>query len=197
VKQSILAVPAIALLLMSAGCTAATPAPSPGSQSTEVPPAPLETTSPALDPEEVKASALAQGRPAAAFDRKCEVWKMPEAATEDQAWANEMGAAWLAAEKAKCSDGIMLPGYYVESWEPGEPGELTLIVDSAINTIELNEHFSNLGWVAHGFLCELYRDKPGLSKVTAITDDGKREETVTRQDLETQPGFDPTSNSGC
>lgn len=140
---------------------------------------------------------MAAGRPEAAFDRNCEVWKSPEATTEPEAWANEIGGAWLEAKKAKCPDGITLPGYYVESWKPSAPGEITLIVDRAIDTIELNEHFSNLEWVAFGFICELYRDRPDLSKVVAITDGGGRKETVTREDLEAQGNLDLTSNSNC
>lgn len=95
-----------------------------------------------------------------------------------------MGAAWLDSRDAGCPDAITFPDYSVESWEPGAPGELTLIVDSAINKIEFSEESGNLNRVAFDFICELYRDKPELSKVLAATDDGKWKETVTRKDLE-------------
>ena len=166
----------------------------------EVKSPPVETGAPVIDIPAAKAAAIESGRPEAAWDKNCVAWEMPEADTKGQAWANEMGAAWLDSLDAGCPDAITFPDYYVDSWEPGAPGELTLIVDSAINKIEFSGESGNLNRVAFDFICELYRDKPELSKVVAATDDGKWKETVTRKDLEDREarGFmDLASNADC
>lgn len=140
-------------------------------------------------PNQVKASASAAGRPEAAFDENCQVWKMPGSKTEAQERANKLGAEWLENHAgAGCPDAVAFPFYFVESWETPAAGVLQVNVESAIDAIDFNPDATNLAWIATDTMCALYEDEPDLSKVTAVTENGSRQETYTRNDYSSDPG---------
>lgn len=134
-----------------------------------------EATPASVDPEQVKASASAAGRPEAAFDENCDVWEMPDANTEEQKWANKLGSEWLESTPAVlCPDALAYPFYFVESWESPATGALQVNVDSTIDAIDFNTDATMLARIASDTMCALYDDEPELSKVTAVTENGSR-----------------------
>lgn len=147
-----------------------------------------ESAPASVDPEQVKASASAAGRPEAAFDENCEVWEMSDVNTEEQKWANKLGSEWLDSTPAVlCPDALAFPFYFVESWESPATGVLQVNVDSTIDAIEVNPDATKLAWIASDTMCALYDDEPELSKVTAVTENDSRQETFTRGDYESDP----------
>lgn len=203
-----IAAPVLVAAIALAGCSTAGPADqaetagaeatsSPQAAPTQIPTTTAESTAaeqggesaPAsVDPEQVKASASAAGRPESAFDENCEVWEMPDADTQEQKWANKLGAEWLDSTPAVlCPDALAYPFYFVESWESPATGALQVNVDSTIDAIDFNPDATMLARIASDTMCALYDDEPELSKVTAVTENGSRQETFTRGDYESDP----------
>ncbi|MDO5745019.1 MAG: hypothetical protein Q4P23_11185 [Micrococcaceae bacterium] len=122
-----------------------------------------------LDPEVVKSRAIANGRPIAAFDIECQVWTMPIAGTDEQAWANRLGSEFLASNNAQCPDQITFPYYFIESFGPGGPGELVVIAEDDLDRVsitDLDGETQELNDIATGVLDEVMDTNPDLEKVT-------------------------------
>ncbi|WP_417215207.1 hypothetical protein [Arthrobacter sp.] len=133
-KGSIVAAPFLLCALALAGCSASAQATASTPQTPVVAPqsaAAAANPGPGVDAEAVKASAVAAGRPAAAFDIQCQVWEQPAPQTPAEKWAQAIGSDWLAADHADCPDQITLPGYFAESFQRGATGELVVIVEDA------------------------------------------------------------------
>lgn len=127
-KRSIVAAPFLLGALALSGCSASVGTSAPTPQAGQ---AASATSGQGVDPAAVKASAIAAGRPAAAFDIDCQVWNMPQADTPEQVWANQIGSDWLSAHHADCPDQITLPNYFLESFKKGSDGELIAIAEDA------------------------------------------------------------------
>ncbi len=111
--------------------------------------------------EAVKASALAAGRPEAAYDLHCEVWSLPKALTEEQKWANSLGKTWLDGHGVTCPDAITYPNYFVQGFEPGVEGELVVALE---NFPGAREAMPAASW---DIMDHVGRKYPELNKITA------------------------------
>lgn len=150
-----------------------------------VEPTPTATPTPTkpVDLKAAKAEAIAAGRPEAAWDKKCVAWEMPKADTKGQAWANKLGAEFLESRHVECPDQITMPYYYIETFEPGAPGELVVRVGPEMNRILGNPpsgRYFDLEAVAKGVMDGVMDDNPEVKKVTALTPTGKKGGSASR-----------------
>lgn len=163
------------------GCTAGPLAPEASPQSTEVTltasagpsasDAPKVKPVKVLDPETVKSREIANGRPLAAFDIECQVWKTPIAGNDEQAWANRLGSEFLESRNAECPDHITFPYYFIEAFKPGGPGELVVVAEDDLDRVTLPDadgEISELTHMATGVLDEIMDTNPDVEKVTVI-----------------------------
>lgn len=186
----------VAALGLSA-CSASTDAP--GAAPPTVPATPEATPAPTvapvkvLDPERVKAEALENGRPVAAWDIDCIAWETPQAGTKGQEWANKLGADFLDNQSADCPDAITYPYYYIESFEPGTEGELIVTVEQDMNRIlhgPRRGEYDDVYQVALGVLDSIASKNPSLKRVTAQLPNGDRYGTANLGEDRRPPGGD-------
>jgi hypothetical protein len=180
--------------LVLTGCTAETE-PGPGKSSTatvsgaaattaspEAPTAEAPSPSPTVvDVEEAKAAAIAAGRPEPAWDKSCVAWKLPEADTEAQQWANDVTTTWLDVHGADCPDAIVWPHYYVETVRAGAPGELVVTIDDEALADYFVDPNSDKGLQQLGFwmMDSIRPAHPDLTALTVTVEDTDRSWTAT------------------
>lgn len=186
------------LLLVAAlgltGCTGDTLAPESAAQTAEVAPTASAGSSASdalkvkpvkvLDPEAVKSRAIDNGRPIAAFDIECHVWKTPIAGNDEQAWANKLGAEFLESNDAKCPDQITFPYYFIESFGPGE---LVVVAEDDLDRVTiagLDGEMSELGEIATGVLDDIMDTNPDVKKVTVILPPADKSGTSDRREVQ-------------
>lgn len=163
------------------GCSAATDEPPEATSAplvamTSAPPA-TPTPAKPVDVKAAKAESIEAGRPVPAWDKNCVAWEVPNADTKGQAWANKLGTEFLKSRDAECPDQVIMPYYYIESFEPGEPGELIVRVEPEMNRIlgELGRgSYVYLVSVAEGVMDGIMDSHPDVKKVTALTPTGKK-----------------------
>ncbi|GHD06175.1 hypothetical protein [Zhihengliuella salsuginis] len=126
------------------------------------------------DPADIKAAAVANGRPEAAFDEFCQLWSLPSAGSDRQQWANEVTGHWLSGHGADCPDAVVHPGYFVQSTMPGAPGELVATLEAAPGSADA------LGGVGYSIMEQTAEAYPELERVTAVTHDGGASRSYTR-----------------
>lgn len=122
----------------------------------------------AAELEELKAQAIANGRPAAAWDIDCVAWVVPETQNSEQQWADRLGQEFLASRAASCPDAIIFPYYFIESFAAGEPGELLVKIEPELNRIMALKVDDSLDAhnLANGILATLMGTNPDLRTVT-------------------------------
>lgn len=151
---------ALIAALALTGCVSAEP-------SAESMPAPTvkpvkETAS--ADLAALKSEAIKAGRPESAWDKNCAAWELPSNNGENQAWANKLGTAWLAAHNnAGCPDAITWPSYYVESWGSSKTGELTIYAEDTESTEWVS--------IAQDVMCKVSKDST-VENVRVLTVSG-------------------------
>lgn len=126
------------------------------------------------DPADIKAAAVANGRPEAAFDEFCQLWSLPSAGSDRQQWANEVTGHWLSGHGADCPDAVVHPGYFVQSTMPGAPGELVATLEAAPGSADA---LDDVGYSIMEQAAEAYLE---LERVTAVTSDGSASRSYTR-----------------
>lgn len=145
-----------------------------------------DSTASAVDPEKIEASAIADGRPAAAYDIQCQVWKMPEPDTSEQAWAYNLGAEFLESENAECPDPITFPDYFIESFHWGDLDELLVEAEAdlmLVVTVDAEGTASELAPILQNVFDGIMDANPGLEKVTATLPGTSLSQTATRADM--------------
>lgn len=161
-KKTIAAAAVLAALALT-GCSAgnhqsAEPTPSPTAASS------AKATDSTSSPKDVKAEAIAAGRPESAWDKNCTTWETPARSDANQGWANELGNKWLQSHNgAGCPDSIAWPNYYVESWGSTKPGELEIYAEDTKSTEWVS--------IAQDVMCSLQKE-PELKNVRVLTSAG-------------------------
>jgi hypothetical protein len=113
---------------------------------------------------------------------------LPEAGTDSQKWANELGQEWLDARGADCPDAITHPFYFVESFKPGNKGEMIVVIDNSLKktawkSADGKELPAVMWHLAAGVMIDVTNDHPELTKVTAVTEDGDWKISVNPQEV--------------
>lgn len=104
---------------------------------------------------------------------------------QPESWADEKVYTWFEVEGAEDFSEFYSPFNLVQSWEQGDDGEVILTVDSGITAGDriYNEDLgpaNDLWLIAAVMIEQTLAESPGLEAVTAVTADGQRTETVTR-----------------
>lgn len=165
-KNLILAVPLLAALAL-VGCTAPSPA--------------AETTA-----DQIAVGTSAEGAPSG---EAAESVSKSGSSASLNVWADQKMEQWFNAEgSSKGVQGFIGDFRLIKSWEASKSGEIVLRVDGSITTHDdvYNQKLGSANnlWLIPAVMMEsIYEIAPELEKVTAITDDGKRTEAFTRNDL--------------
>lgn len=106
-----------------------------------------------------------------------------------QEWADQKVAKWFDVEGAQNFGEFYAPFNFVESWEQGDAGEVILSVDPQITDGDTVYHqdlgpANDLWLIAAVMLEQTEKESPDLQAVTAVTTDGERSETFTREYME-------------
>ncbi|WP_102159186.1 hypothetical protein [Zhihengliuella halotolerans] len=138
------------------------------------------------DPEQIKADAIASGRPEAAWDIDCIAWELPEASTDEQLRANHIAQTWLDAHEAGCPDAITFPWYYVEAFLPTDDGGVEVVLDAKARAEEYIKRDSDQDLQSTGFgVFETLEDASvSLPSVTVSLDGTDRSFRVTPEQVE-------------
>lgn len=175
-KKKLAALAAIASLAL-AGCST-------GNQSTDAPPSATATLSgpesaTAVPAADLKAEAIASGRPESAWDKNCVTWETPNRGETNQEWANKLGNRWLESHNgAGCPDAIVWPNYYVESWGSTKPGELVIYAEDTKSTEWVS--------IAQDVMCSLQKDAE-LENVRVLTSEGEARAHWGRNEMKKTP----------
>lgn len=118
---------------------------------------------------------------------------MPEATTNGQAWANELGEAFLdSRNKAECPDAVRYPFYYLESFSLGGKGELVVNVDSRMKNVAWGDSdidsVTDFDYLAFGALDDLADEHSYLTRVTVRMENDQRSTSFDLAELEHESG---------
>lgn len=190
VKRFSLSTTLFVLALALSGCSNT---PGPSTETSAAAPTTVEATAKTVEQvkvrsaDEVLESALEAGRPSAAFDKNCEVWKMPLVDSDGQEWANALMIEFFETQSAQCPDAITFPHYYIDTFEPGVNGELVITVEQYMNVIlhgpERGRYFE-LDSMAQEVMHRIMKDNSSLKKVTVKMPNGERYGSATRKEVE-------------
>lgn len=104
-----------------------------------------------------------------------------------QSWANEKMNQWLNNEGASSVRGFVAPFNLIQSWESKKAGEITLTVDNAVSIGDDVFHeklgpANNLWIITAVMMSSIGDESSDVKSIVAVTEDGERTETYTRED---------------
>lgn len=127
-----------------------------------------------------RTTAVAAGRPEAAWDKNCVAWDFTQTETNPSPQSKHAMTIWLESHEASCPDAIAWPDYYVQDFSANDAAELTVILEPTAATEKMlgNSVYVGLEKHAQDIAERLVDDLPELREVTMKIESSPQEVSV-------------------